>query len=212
MHDATCVRQALMDEGATKEELYELDFKTMARYPRLYNDYKAAKAKLRNPKTKVFVHVFWGGAGGGKSTAAWNYKTRAEAKGHTVFWREGEENNWWSGYTGQDVVILNEFSWEDVKINILKSWLDRFPAKVAGKGENYVPLTATRFLITCQHSPIDWYPKATMADRKAIIRRLDTIRHYPSENDNKSLAYMVAERSGATEEELNGLKDMDVTD
>jgi len=184
-----------IDGGAGYGELFQKEFSVIAKYPRLYGDYKATTIKPRDPKNETDVWVLWGEAGGDKSKRAWKAKEAAEAKGIKVYWRSAQENSWWSNYEGEKMVVLEEFDWKTTNINHLKCWLDRYPCKVAGKGTNYMELAALQFIITCQESPLYWYRDRDDADRKAVIRRIHHIVHVPSVNDTKSLIEMFNERS-----------------
>lgn len=175
--------------------MWDNNFTAMTKYPRMYNQYREAKGMgMRDGKSPVVCLVFWGPAGGGKSPAARLQATDYASKSGWRWWiRAGQENLWWSGYNGEEIVILDEFEPADVPINTLKLWLDPGPCQVAGKGQGYIQLSARLFIITCQHHPKDWYA-AKESDQKALAKRITKIFFFPSKIGNQSLSDMWAQK------------------
>lgn len=174
----------------------------MARNPHLYDRYKEAK-KLddRDPEIEPSVYVLWGPTDSGKTRTAFEVcndwsKTNG---GAPYFIRSGQKQEWMSGYQGEMMILMDEFNWRDFDINILKSWLDRYPGcKVAGKLQAYVPLKASYWVITCQDRPSDWYNTGhvSLEDRKAVMRRLTSIKEFKSEGKEvKELVDMEIDRT-----------------
>lgn len=143
------------------------------RYSRLLDAYRSInwRNERRNPNTAITVTVLCGDAGTGKSTRA------RRLVGPKPYERAGQMGTWWSGYQGERDAILEEFDWQQVPIDTLKTWLDRWPCQVSGKGQmGYVPLLVTNFVLTCQDHPSEWYPQARLADKKALARRMKIFR------------------------------------
>lgn len=153
------------------------------RYPKLINAYRQVgwKDKKRDGSHPVTVTVLCGDPGTGKSTDARNILEPP------IYVRSGQEGLWWSGYAGEPSVILEEFDPGRVSIDTLKTWLDKWPCMVSGKGEGYMPLLATSFVITCQNHPSQWYPKASANDNAALARRMKIQRRILQEKDTAQI-------------------------
>jgi len=111
--------------------------------------------------------VYWGDTGVGKSLRAW---TEAGMGAYP----KDPRSKFWCAYQGQQHVIIDEFR-GDIDISHLLRWLDRYPVVVEIKGAAQV-LTATKFWITSNLHPRDWYPTLDSATFAALERRL-TIVH-----------------------------------
>jgi len=111
--------------------------------------------------------VFWGVTGTGKSRNAWNTAPHAYSK--------CPRSKFWCGYSGQQDVIIDEFR-GGIDIAHLLRWLDRYPVRVEIKGGSR-PLRASRFIITSNLHPRDWYKDLDEETYKALERRL-SITHY----------------------------------
>lgn len=121
--------------------------------------YKSMITPPRNWKTDVTV--IWGPTGTGKSSYC-----------HTLFptayWKSKSE--WWDGYDGQEVVIIDEFyGW--LPYDYMLRLLDRYPMSVEIKG-SHVQFLAKKIIITSNKSPLVWY-KCPNSD--ALLRRIDNI-------------------------------------
>lgn len=114
------------------------------------------------------VSVRWGPTGTGKSRASWH-----EAGIHGF--PKVPTSIWWDGYRGHEHVIIDEFCGR-IDISHVLRWFDRYPCNVEVKG-GFVPLNATRYWITSNIDPHDWYPDATLEQRDALFRRLTTVEH-----------------------------------
>jgi len=114
------------------------------------------------------VEVYWGRTGTGKSRRAW------EEAGAGSYAKD-PCTKWWCGYTGQECVVIDEFRGQ-IGISHLLRWFDRYPVCVETKGSAR-PLQATRFYITSNQSPEEWYPELDEATRLALRRRL-TVTHF----------------------------------
>lgn len=119
--------------------------------------------------------VFWGATGTGKSRRAWDEAgVDAFVKDPRTKWYF-QFNFRWCGYRGQQNVVIDEFR-GCIDIAHLLRWLDRYPVLVEVKGGSR-PLCATRFWITSNVDPRNWYPDVDQATRDALLRRLN-ITHF----------------------------------
>lgn len=82
-------------------------------------------------------------------------------------------SKWWCGYQGQEHVIIDEFR-GGIDISHMLRWLDRYPVCVETKGGS-VPLCATKFWITSNLEPKEWYKEIDEATLLALERRLTNI-------------------------------------
>jgi hypothetical protein len=104
---------------------------------------------------------YWGPPGVGKS-----FKARKENPG--LFLKQ--QNKWWDGYEGQDVVLLDDFDKSGSCLgHHLKIWADRYACTGEIKGA-IIPLNYTKFIITSNYQPRDiWPDDQVLCD--AITRR-----------------------------------------
>ncbi|MEY3324804.1 MAG: Sewage-associated circular virus6 [Bacteroidota bacterium] len=130
---------------------------------RISSDYAAPVAMERS------VIVLWGPTGVGKSRRAW------EEAGLDAY-PKCPLSKFWDGYRGQQSVVIDEFR-GTVSISHVLRWFDRYPVLVEIKGSSTV-LKATRFWITSNLHPRDWYPDLDDLTKEALLRRLNII-HCP---------------------------------
>lgn len=116
----------------------------------------------------ITANIYWGQSGTGKSRRAWF------EGGHDAYIKD-PCTKWWDGYKGQETVIIDEFTGL-IKIEHVLRWLDRYPCNVEIKGAT-VPLRATKFFLTSNKDPNDWFPEASQ-DQVAALRRRCNITHF----------------------------------
>lgn len=124
---------------------------------------------LKPTPSEKEVFVFWGRTGTGKSRRAWEEAT------FSAFPKD-PCTKWWCGYSGHENVVIDEFRGQ-IGISHLLRWLDRYPTIVESKGSNCV-LAATRFWITSNLSPDDWYPDLDQETKLALRRRFTLVVHF----------------------------------
>ncbi len=105
--------------------------------------------------------VYWGHTGTGKTRLA-HILTKRRA------W-VSPSNVWFDGYEGQEDVIFDDFSSEDMNRGMFLRLFDRYPMTVPVKG-GFVNWTPKRAFITSNVEPANWYD-----NDPAILRRLDGI-------------------------------------
>lgn len=121
-------------------------------------------------RTGVEVRVYWGSTGTGKTHRA---VEEAKATGKPLYWKSSR-NKWWDGYKGQENVLIDEFSGNSIDIDHLKRWFDNYPCQVEVKG-GVTNLHATKFWVTSNVNPDDWFPTVATAHCNALRRRLTEI-------------------------------------
>lgn len=171
-----------IDEGATEEELWEEDFSCMARYGRAMKEYKDLKQRKK--------------ARTGMTKGKWYYGPTGVGKSHTVFSDfdpdthyvyEVEDNGWWDGYEGQDIVIINEFRGQ-IKFAQLLDLVDKYPKKVKRRNRETTPFVAKEVRVTSSMPPEEVYNG--MSDKIDQLLRRFTVYECTKEGN----AYHVEER------------------
>jgi len=142
--------------------------------PATYVKYHKGLAALRSVHTlprnwKPLVISLTGPTGCGKTRAAFEKYPEAYFKDST---------QWWDGYSGQEVVIIDEFYGQIPFAEMLKI-LDRYPHQVQTKG-GYVQLTCKTIIITSNTKATDWY-KINHDWKPPLFRRIDRFYEYQGE-------------------------------
>jgi len=154
-----------IDEGATLAEVEELDPEIGLKYGGALQRYKARKTTERSWKTQVIV--LWGTTGSGKSRYCQN-------KYPGAYWKP--RNDWWCGYEGHEVVIIDDFyGW--LPLDFMLRLLDRYPLLVGTKGA-HAQFVAKTIVITSNKEPLQWYKNISQEHIPALLRRIDKLIHY----------------------------------
>ena len=70
--------------------------------------------------------------------------------------------DWWDGYCGQEIVILNEFRGE-IKFSMMCALIDKWPMTVPIRGKESVPFLAKEVRVACIKTPEDVYHRTAEA-------------------------------------------------
>lgn len=115
-------------------------------------------------KAEPYVEWRWGKAGVGKTRYVWDlYDVKS------VYLKDNTK--WWDGYTGQEIVLIDDicvFSWN---FRDLLKLLDRYPLKVECKG-GYVTFNSPKIYITCEHEPAHYWNGNALAQ---VLRRITSV-------------------------------------
>lgn len=114
------------------------------------------------------VSLYYGPTGTGKTFRAYN------ELGDNAYFKD-PRTKWWSGYRGQDSVIIDEFRGAIDIAHILR-WTDQYPVLVEPKHDS-VPLRAKRFIFTSNLPIEQWYPDLDGPSLDALRRRFNVIEH-----------------------------------
>lgn len=134
---------------------------------------------LKNSRRFFKTEVIWlyGSTGTGKSRFAWTAAPEAYMK--------CSSHKWWDGYTGQDVVIVDDYRPSaHLPFHFMLNLMDRYPLSVEVKGAT-VEFISKKIYITSPYSPqevcenLEWV-KEEMKDQ--FLRRIDEVRHFSAEN------------------------------
>lgn len=146
-----------------------------------------ALAALRAPTQPVQTEScrgiwLFGESGFGKSHFARDRYPGAYYKTH---------DKWFNGYAGEEFILLEDFSnnFSDVSdsADCLKLWADKWPVHTQVKQGDPIPLRHTKFIITSQYLPWDfWGLERQLPSLQAITRRFQffhfhTLHHPPQE-------------------------------
>lgn len=135
----------ILDEGGSIDDLWDEHFTTMLRYSRGMREYSLRLAKKQQQNKPIECLWIYGPSGSGKSRYAWENYPDAYRKNNS---------KWWDGYSGEDVVIWDDYSQTtDVPYQTLLGWIDRYKKSGETKGGT-VPLTYSKIIFTCTHQPL----------------------------------------------------------
>ena len=142
----------------------------MARdHPDTYVKYhRGLKALVRDTDDSTRMHRetqvvwLWGPTGVGKTRAAWEYTKEADLE---LFPKN--DTKWWDGYTGQDVVLFDDFRAHHHDFAYLLRVFDRYDMIVESKGDSG-KLTCSKFIVTTPKDIEDTYTGTTFADVEGI--------------------------------------------
>lgn len=153
-----------IQEGATEEDIADSHFGLWVVYRRSFQRYATLLAVNRS--WKPVTHVYWGKTGTGKTRFVMDQIMDSD------FFIPGDYN-WFDGYVGQRIVILDDYRGE-YKIQLLLKLLDRYPMSVPIKG-GFVNWAPKKVYITSNIHPKCWYPNADAFSMAAMIRRFDRV-------------------------------------
>lgn len=113
-----------IEEGKSELEIADLHFGSWCRYRGSFEAYRSLKKAKTSRDVKVTY--LWGNAGTGK--------TRGVFETYSDVWISSDPTlQWFDGYNGEDVVLLDDYRGEANDALILRI-LDRYPTQVAVKG------------------------------------------------------------------------------
>lgn len=149
-------------------------FSFFLRYPNLVENYSLAQLRGRTGLEATRCTLYYGPPGTGKSRLA---------SSHGLFFQRGlfrkPPGRWWDGYRGEGTVLLDDFRGSSCSFTDFKLCVDRYPLRVEVKGSS-CPLGATRFLITSNYLPTDWWAQEVVGSHvEAITRRIDDVYWMP---------------------------------
>lgn len=124
----------------------------------------ALRKKYRNWMTTC--DWLYGKTGAGKSHKAFeNYNPDT----HYVY---PNDNGWWDGYSGQEIVIINEFRGQ-ITYSELLDLIDKWPKTVKRRNREPVPFLAKHIIITSSLRPEEVYFNLAENDRlEQLLRRI----------------------------------------
>lgn len=128
--------------------------------------YQTKSLQARALDTNVRVYWFWGATGTGKTRWVWEHETEVYVP---------VSYKWWQGYTGQKVVLIDDFRGSWCLFSELLKLLDRYPIQVETKGGS-VHLQVEKWYITSCYHPENVYKERE--DINQLLRRLTEVRRF----------------------------------
>ncbi len=173
-NDIIALRDAAKD-ARTTGQLIDCDevVGAYARYGRMAREIIERENKKRTREFRVLeVTVHWGETGTGK--------TREPYEMGAFKW-EPTSPEWWDGYEGEDILLIDEF-YGQLKPARLLTILDGYQLRLPIKG-GFTYANWTKVYITSNKDPREWYSEDVPEEVKAaLMRRITRIKHF-----NKSL-------------------------
>lgn len=165
LHDA-------IKEGATVDEIRNTFYSSYVRYYKCIEKHILDIAEPRTWETEVVV--FWGKTGTGKTRQVFEYHDYS-----AVYIHNGDM--WFDGYSGQDVVLFDDYNGSEFKLTYLLRLLDRYPMKVPIKGgfANWKPKII--YMTSNKDPKSEWYINCTQEHKDALMRRIKTVTKFPTQ-------------------------------
>ena len=157
--------KAQIEEGVDEKEIASNFFSRWVVYRRSFQAYAALIGNKRGWQTRT--HVYWGKTGTGKTRFVWDQVMDSSV------WTPGDYK-WFDGYSGQDIVIIDDFRGE-YQLQMLLKLLDRYPMQVPVKG-GFTEWAPKKVYITSNINPNEWYPLADRYSLAAMFRRFDLVQ------------------------------------
>jgi hypothetical protein len=123
------------------------------------------RSKPRDARVVPTVYWYFGPTGVGKSRKAFELFPEAYIK---------MNNQWWDGYIGQSVVIIDDYRPSLCTFQEFLRILDRYPMRVQVKGSS-CELSATTFVITTTSRPEIMWAGRTSEALNQLLRRISNI-------------------------------------
>lgn len=159
--DLSALKETI-DQGSTLEQIWDQHPNEFLKYNRGIMTALTLKQKKRDFKTRV--RIICGPTGTGKTKWVFdNYPVE------DVYMKQ--RSNWWDGYTGQKVVLIDDFyGW--LPLDEMLRICDRYPMMVQTKGGN-VQFTSELVVITSNAFPWQWYKEDLNVRLAPLYRRVD---------------------------------------
>ncbi len=163
-NDLVAVKQ-LIDEGSNMLAVAESYFGPFVRYHKGFSLYRSLKIQP-SPRAGQVIIWWWGPTGTGKTTMLRTWLTLMKL---TSYWvATSPTRTWWTGYDGEQVVVMDELreKWFDHEVAL--RIFDRSPYRVPVHGSN-APLMCDYILVTSNDPPAMLYPDDPA---NAFLRRI----------------------------------------
>lgn len=158
-------------EGGTIEEIKDEFPKALLYHRRAVEELVLDEAiKKSDEPREVRVRWLYGDTGTGKTTEAFKY---CKESGKT--WYRWNGTKWWNGYTGQDIVWIDDFRGQTPMHELIQI-IDIWPGyQVETKGGQRV-MTSTEFIFTSSKHPKDLYMDWEGEKIGQLLRRIHELK------------------------------------
>lgn len=171
---------SILRSGGSLAEVAEADPDSFVKYHKGFIAYQqliCCQPRVRDegglfPALRVFW--FYGPTGSGKTRAAF------EEAGDQAIYTKPAGNKWWDGYTGQPVILLDDFRSDWFTFGYLLRLLDIYPMPLEYKG-GMTNLCSQTIYITCPNHPEVLYEDLMARKEGAsaqLLRRISEIRQF----------------------------------
>lgn len=183
--------KSLIEDGADDLQVADECFRSWCQYAKSFTDYRQkliAAGRLQQKKRgPVTTYVLWGVPGSGKTTTVRRQAGVPDDGGPELF-EKAPQSEWWTGYQGQDQILLDEHNSGWLKWDTFMALLNPVggPLSLPVHG-GMVDMLATKVYITCNAAPEDWYKNIDATRMPALWRRLNTGGVFKINKDDHSL-------------------------
>jgi len=159
------------------------------KFPNAYHQYGRTLEKLEdihhlNTKRNFMTKGTWyfGKTGVGKTHQAFEDAKLMGAE-NSCYIHNIIDGGWWDGYTGQKVVIINDFR-GNIEYDELLRLVDKWPHTVKRRGKAPIPFTSELVIITSALRPEECYARRNEKDSiDQLLRRFEIIEIINNENE-----------------------------
>lgn len=132
----------------------------------------ALRKKYRTTMTKGVW--YWGETDVGKSHTAFHEAFNHFSDSWYMWPKDGQ---WWDGYQGEKLVIINEFrGTKHIQYDELLDLVDKWPKMVSRRNREPAPFLAEKVIITSKYHPEDCYSDTPDGDEcEQLLRRFEVI-------------------------------------
>lgn len=121
---------------------------------------------------KTEVYWYWGSTGTGKSKTAFQ-----QAMEDGSWYAKDPSNQWWDGYNGQEVVVIDDYRRDFCTFSYLLRLLDQYPLIVSVKGST-TQFLAKKIYITTPKNVRETWDSRTEEDLAQLERRITQVVHF----------------------------------
>lgn len=160
---------------------------TFVRYSRGFGALLSSTQPERSAPPRVTL--LYGPTGSGK--------TRMAFEQYPGLYRKPPDTRWFDGYSSQGVLLLDDFFGAASKMSLsyLLQLLDRYPFTFEEKG-SYIPLLATKIVITSNHHPRTWYNYVGRQESYlALARRVHAVYYFGRINEFAEWPHLLESKS-----------------